>query len=424
MFFRVKWSQYVEQCQNDAHLLLKEGLRNTTSELLLEAAVSEYAATGLADLLHAPHSEGGPLLLPLTSEGNNLKNLSSGILSNALWWSEFLLHMGMQNHGQTVSELRVATAQTARKEKNLKFALRLLGRELGAPVKSSVEELAKLQLNQQNLITPHHFRSLKELSKVLFAADKKDLAVSVLARGAQTIRSSENSLLQERGSRLLLTLSKWLQSEPSLALSVDNNSAISPLLEQDLSGGADLLDIQNCSLLTQNGVQIIPTADTTVGRLLRLAVVQCPQLAKSWGHFANWCYRWGRRAVDVTSEIGGQLSSADKACVQAMLPQDSSPADLESVLNILGQTRAVADEEDIDLDSTNTSEMMEAQLRTVNILHYASSDTLAGLVGVWREAQQRVYSCYQLSAIAYFKFLQLCGQEEVSPNFFLVVLFC
>ncbi|KAJ1529376.1 hypothetical protein ONE63_006163 [Megalurothrips usitatus] len=409
---KVKWSQYVEQCQNDAHLLVKEGLRNTTSELLLEAAVAEYAATGLADLLHAPHTETGTLLLPLAIEDPNLKNLSSGILSSALWWSEYLDHMGIQQQTSAISELRVATARVARKEKNLGFTLRLLAREFGAPVKSTLEELAKVELSNKDLTTTLHLKSLTELAKTLHAADKKDYAVRVVSHGVQSIRNSENAVLQERGSRLLLTLAKWLQSEPTLAICGDNNNAISLLLEQDLAGGADLLDIQNCSLLTQNGVQIIPTADTTVGRLLRMAVVQCPQLAKSWAHFANWCYRWGRRAVDVTSEIGGQLSSADKACVQAMLPQDSSPSDLESVLNILGQTRAVADEEDLDLDSTNTSEMMEAQLRTVNVLQYAGSDTLGGLVGVWREAQQRVYSCYQLSAIAYFKFLQLCGQEE------------
>lgn len=407
-----KWCQYVEQCQNDAHLLLKEGLRNTTSELLLEAVVTEYAAAGLVDLLHAQTSDTGPILLPLSTQETNLKNLNSGVLSNALWWSEFFEHMGIQNQSTAISELRVTTARTARKEKNLGFALRLLARELGAPAKSSLEEVAKVQMKANDLKSPLELRSLTEVAKVLHAADKKDHAVCVVVHGAQSIRNSENAILQERGSRLLLTLAKWIQADPCLAVCRDNNSAISHLLEQDLAGGANLLDIQNCSLLTQNGVQIIPTTDTSIGRLLRLAVVQCPQLAKAWSHFANWCYRWGRKAVDVTSEIGGQLSAADKACVQAMLPQDASPSDLESVLNILGQTRAVADEDDIDLDSTNTSEMMESQLRTVNILHHANSETLAGLVGVWREAQQRVYSCYQLSAIAYFKFLQLCGQQE------------
>lgn len=396
--------------------MLKEGLRNTTSELLFEAAVTQYATTGLIDLFHASHSDTLSLLLPLATDDSNLKHLSSGILSNALWWSEFFEHMGVQQQTSAISELRVSTARIARKEKNVGFALRLLARELSAPVKTSLEDLAKLEISKEDLSTPLQLRSLTELAKVLHAADKKDFAVCVVAHGAQSIRYSENAALQERGSRLLLTLAKWLQAEPTLAVSGDNSNALVTLLDQDLAGGADLLDIQNCSLLTQNGVQVIPTTDTTVGRLLRLAVVQCPQLPKAWAHFANWCYRWGRRAVDVTSEIGGQLSSADKACVQAMLPQDASPCDLESVLNILGQTRAVADEEDIDLDSTNTSEMMEAQLRTVNVLHYAGSDTLAGLVGVWREAQQRVYSCYQLSAIAYFKFLQLCGQEEVSMN--------
>ena len=68
----------------------------------------------------------------------------------------------------------------------------------------------------------------------------------------------------------------------------------------------------------------------------------------------------------------------------------------------------------VQMDVVKTSDMMEAQLRTVSILRNASTEMLAGLVGVWREAQQRVYSCYKLSAVAYFKFLQLCGHQEVS----------
>ena len=39
--------------------------------------------------------------------------------------------------------------------------------------------------------------------------------------------------------------------------------------------------------------------DAACGRLLHLAVMQAPELAKGWATLASWCYRWGRKAVDI-----------------------------------------------------------------------------------------------------------------------------
>ena len=38
--------------------------------------------------------------------------------------------------------------------------------------------------------------------------------------------------------------------------------------------------------------------DLLVGQLLKLGTMQCPSLAKTWFTLANWCYKWGRKAVD------------------------------------------------------------------------------------------------------------------------------
>jgi len=57
--------------------------------------------------------------------------------------------------------------------------------------------------------------------------------------------------------------------------------------------------------------------------------------------------------------------------------------------------------------------MIENQLQDVHALSGASNEQLSHLVEIWRDAQKRIYSYYELSAVAYFKYLELCGDKEV-----------
>lgn len=58
------------------------------------------------------------------------------------------------------------------------------------------------------------------------------------------------------------------------------------------------------------------------------------------------------------------------------------------------------------------------QLENIGIFN---SDQLAGLVEMWRKSHARVYSYYQLSAYAYFQYLQLFDGVQVSciQNYYL-----
>ena len=62
--------------------------------------------------------------------------------------------------------------------------------------------------------------------------------------------------------------------------------------------------------------------------------------------------------------------------------------------------------------------MIESQLQNVHAPNGASSEQLSLLVEIWRDAQKRVYSYYELSAMAYFKYLALCGDKEVLCSLF------
>jgi hypothetical protein len=53
--------------------------------------------------------------------------------------------------------------------------------------------------------------------------------------------------------------------------------------------------------------------------------------------------------VDAASEAGGQLSEVDRVAVQHLMPPGMTANDLDKVYFILSQTRAVADEEDIEV---------------------------------------------------------------------------
>jgi PI-3-kinase-related kinase SMG-1 len=57
--------------------------------------------------------------------------------------------------------------------------------------------------------------------------------------------------------------------------------------------------------------------------------------------------------------------------------------------------------------------MIENQLQNIQALNGANSEQLSQLVEIWRDAQKRIYSYYELSALAYFKYLELCGGKKV-----------
>jgi PI-3-kinase-related kinase SMG-1 len=62
--------------------------------------------------------------------------------------------------------------------------------------------------------------------------------------------------------------------------------------------------------------------------------------------------------------------------------------------------------------------MIENQLQNIPALTGANSEQLSQLVEIWRDAQKRIYSYYELSAMAYFKYLELCGDKEVLSSLF------
>ncbi|CAD0201065.1 unnamed protein product [Chrysodeixis includens] len=259
--------------------------------------------------------------------------------------------------------------------------------------------------------TLNNATALTELCKLTYAKEETktravNLCASISFGFSQRLAMSEQSYeLREKGTRLLLTLSKWVQGESENMLDVD-----SPLLKL-------VSALPEIGLVDNNiSENVIPMSDSAVGKLLQFGVNQCPGLAKAWANFAAWCFRWGRKMVEFSSKTREQLTKNDKLQIESVMI-GCSPQDFEAVCEILSKTKATCDDEDIDWNEINTSEMIESQLRTVPFLSNAFPEHLALLVDIWRQAQKRVFSYFELSADAYFKFLQLiCASDYINHS--------
>lgn len=62
------------------------------------------------------------------------------------------------------------------------------------------------------------------------------------------------------------------------------------------------------------------------------------------------------------------------------------------------------------VENISQSETVEWELQKLNVF---TAEQLAGLLDMWRKSHARTYNFYQLSAHAYFKYLQLCANPQV-----------
>lgn len=161
---------------------------------------------------------------------------------------------------------------------------------------------------------------------------------------------------------------------------------------------------------------IISLIDMAVGKLISFSIKQCPDLAKAWGAYGNWCYRWGRKIVELRSENDDKsgLRNNDISNIMEIIPSASS-SDIEQITVILNQHKILAEDEEVSLlnsAETSSTEIMESDLRTITILKECSSEKIQKIIEIWREANKSVYLYYEMAADAYFKYLQLATQSQ------------
>ncbi|XP_063363539.1 serine/threonine-protein kinase SMG1, partial [Cydia amplana] len=422
------YEQY-ERLLTDCDALLKcsaqEFARTNAVHFMKDIAVLQLANLGLRNIVKNGKVISNPFKPSVLKEhkyGTDFENLS-----RILWWNQYFTKLNMTEENIFYAEcLRLDVIKNARKHSNIGMAKRELlnhfkhnsAFQVYLGNVGNLDELSEVLVMSTNtydldIWTLNNTTALMELCKLTYAKEETkmqaiNLCSNISLGFSQRLAMGEQSYeLREKGTRMLLTLSKWIQSQSENENILEVDSPLMKLISA----------LPEIGLVDNNiSENVIPLADSAVGKLLQFGVNQCPGLAKAWANFAAWCFRWGRKMVEFSSKTREQLTDNDKVQIESVMI-GCSPQDFEAVCEILSKTKATCDDEDIDWNEINTSEMIESQLRTVPSLSNAFPEHLALLVDIWRQAQKRVFSYFELSADAYFKFLQLiCASDYINHS--------
>lgn len=413
--FKDSFENVIERCEKVAAKTMQDSLRNVPSEYLNDAILLQYSATGLKNLLCGKNDKNVFELYKI----DKINHINSNVLTQVLWWSKYF-DQSSDNNSTEVDSLRLHVIRTARKEGNFNLAKREIVKYFKLEqdliqLKNSTATCTFADITNSMLNGPVHvkwtknsMRAFREFSKLLYDMENTNEALKIccvtsLGISQAIVNGEQSADLREMGTKLLLTLGKWIQQD----MNVKDNPQLEELLRFEAVHNDGLMD-----KLFGDTIDLIPTSDMIIGKLMQLGVNQCPDLPHAWSNFAAWCYKWGRKIVDNSNS--GQLTDTDRFNIQSLLPMDMAEADLNTVFCILGQNKTIPEDEgDIDTNDVNTSDMIENQLRNVPVLNHAGNEHLLGmLVDIWRQAQKRIYSYYELSANAYFKYLQLANNES------------
>jgi PI-3-kinase-related kinase SMG-1 len=200
--------------------------------------------------------------------------------------------------------------------------------------------------------------------------------------------------LNERCVKFQLKLSEWVQQEGDKVL----ESAVFKSVEKILLNDAPV---------KQPG--IMSASEFFVGKLMNNGVKKCPDLAKAWSCFGNWCYRWGKKMVESKTDSEG-LRPIDFQSIKQLLPE-AGDEEAGKIVNILNQQHITAEDEDIGPNEVSSTELIENQLKAMGLPFEIEPKKMQEIVVLWKEAHRNVYKYYELSADAYFKYLQLSCSE-------------
>lgn len=392
----------VEEGSSIVNAMVKESLRSGSNELFREIIILSFVCRNL------------------TNELNQTENLNFDFNFNEKFSSDVLLSIDFWKRLLNENDSNVNIVKSARKEGNYNLSKRALLWHFSDanPDKNLIEISDDLIENFNRNLKVEEGELCLQVAKLLYCTGAYSSAIDFASLLALKLIRPDNSTDHKRiGSRILLTLAKWLQRE-GFAEDNSNMQTVNKLIEIQgaTNGGLEVLTMPHMFV---NEQKIIPDSDMVIGRILSMSVSHCPTLAKTWSCYASWCYRWGRKMVDVASRAGGSLSELDLVKIKQILPHDTSEDQLHEIITILSHTRAVADEDNIEAENLNTTEMIKSQLQSVTVLSTASHEVLAVLVDIWRDAQSRIYSGFYKAAQAYFKYLQLCCYNR-SGNFYTI----
>ncbi|KAF6020034.1 SMG1 [Bugula neritina] len=231
----------------------------------------------------------------------NLTDLSavpSGQTQRLSWLLNLVQLASSQSTSASCSQqVMIACSREARHTGNLKLAGSLM---------------TKLSKTQETASSTLSLRIERESAKQIMCLKNSNLALEkMLAVALQPVSSDSDKELNELVARSTLTFDKWLQAEPQLL--------------QSLTDRVNVEEIPSLSALVSQCAEHVmdtstaPLADKILGSILVKSTIQCPTLAKTWYHFGNWAYKWGRRCLDNTEH---SLSTEEVEQIKSLLPPE------------------------------------------------------------------------------------------------------
>ncbi|KAI2799164.1 Serine/threonine-protein kinase smg1 [Blomia tropicalis] len=239
-------------------------------------------------------------------------NPNMNLLMNSLQWHKVFAKINLKIHAvddgvmkQSLNDLILRTATTARKAKNFDLSRNLLCQfaesyfelKLFKPDENEISpESRLLNVFEHSLdkpISPNSIKFFTEISKLCHETDEQSsTATEVLLKSINVFVDDSletNPAICESTSRLLLKLVDYIQLEPKHC---DNDHF------------AKLNSLRSVSMIgeTFSCIQSLEHSENIIGKLLLFSANTSPLLAKAWYRLADWSYKWGRKLSDTDED--------------------------------------------------------------------------------------------------------------------------
>ncbi|KAG8199800.1 hypothetical protein JTE90_000893 [Oedothorax gibbosus] len=350
----------------------------------------------------------------------------SSVLGSLLTWENIWLRL---NPGSTTAavnggffDLHLAAARLARKQHNLKLCRKWISKALGHLGRGRdlhVTEDTLASCVRTTLSWPPTeklVRVQRETAKLFYSFGEKDKACDLLLNSISVVsdhlKNSSTDPMSELNSRSMLNLVKYMLIEPKtcyldMGASKEMTSLLNTTMKFDPAFGLDRH--------FENGLQqekVVSDSDFLQGQILQRSVHHCPLLAKSWCHFAAWCYSNGRKVINTACNGSLSILPEEKARLFELLP-DNNKEDMGILLNIVtslhNSSNGEWDNQEMDCVESGAEEV-RWQLATSCPSLQRVEDVTEGVVDVWKGVVGRLYSYYRMAAASYLRYLKLNGQ--------------
>lgn len=289
---------------------------------------------------HAQVVSSGLLLYSVPFKSLNPSCHDSGIWSEALRISSHLARSSDLDDPYTPAMLLEAY-RLARNQGNLKHAHRLIQQQISiltstssGGLQSPMENIIDTLNASADIPSLEKMRIMREMAKLLACRGQTQNAVDLLtnaiisfsqmhhrhqhdAAAGTAMSASRLSISGPLGSsqdlvaRSLLVMVKWMQADTRLMQNVWStdygiSQKMSLLLESEHKCRRGRLGLYERAASLESSELFQPDESVakfekheySIGQLLHLSTMYCPNLAKAWWALAGWCYRIGRKNLE------------------------------------------------------------------------------------------------------------------------------